>query len=129
MLLAALPFLFGHGAAPATGTRTLMSAPPLALAVWLLLIAVGVALLKLQRQRYVAVVLTGAVGLVASTAFIALSAPDLALTQLSVDVVSTVMLLMGLALLPQTLAARIAAAAALARCRPGRAGRRWAWPG
>jgi len=38
---------------------------------------------------------------VASTAFIALSAPDLALTQLSVDVVSTVMLLMGLALLPQ----------------------------
>jgi len=101
VLLAALPFLFGHGAAPATGTRTLMNAPPLALAVWLLLIAVGVALLKLQRQRYVAVVLTGAVGLVASTAFIALSAPDLALTQLSVDVVSTVMLLMGLALLPQ----------------------------
>jgi multicomponent K+:H+ antiporter subunit A len=69
--------------------------------VWLLLIAVGVALLKMQRQRYVAVVLAGAVGLVASTTFIALSAPDLALTQLSVDVVSTVMLLMGLALLPQ----------------------------
>jgi len=102
VLLASLPFVFGGGAAPTTGTRTLLSAPPLALAVWLLLVAVGVALLKMQRQRYVAVVLTGAVGLVASTAFIALSAPDLALTQLSVDVVSTVMLLMGLALLPQT---------------------------
>jgi multicomponent K+:H+ antiporter subunit A len=101
VFLPALPFLFGRGAAPSTGTRVLMSAPPLALAVWLLLIAVGVALLKMQRQRYVAVVLAGAVGLVASTTFIALSAPDLALTQLSVDVVSTVMLLMGLALLPQ----------------------------
>ena len=70
--------------------------------MWLLLLAVGAALLRLQRQRFVAVVLTGAVGLVASLAFIALSAPDLALTQLSVDVVSTVLLLMGLALLPQT---------------------------
>jgi multicomponent K+:H+ antiporter subunit A len=101
LLLGALPFVLGHGTAPTTGTRTLLSAPPLALVVWLLLIAVGAALLKLQRQRYVAVVLVGAVGLVASTTFIALSAPDLALTQLSVDVVSTVMLLMGLALLPQ----------------------------
>ena len=68
----------------------------------------GVALLQLHRERLVAVVLVGAVGLVVSTAFIALSAPDLALTQLSVDVVSTVMLLMGLALLPQPLAARVA---------------------
>jgi len=48
------------------------------------------------------VILTGAVGLVASLAFIGMSAPDLAMTQLSVDVVSTVLLLMGLALLPQT---------------------------
>jgi multicomponent K+:H+ antiporter subunit A len=46
------------------------------------------------------VILTGAVGLVASLAFVALSAPDLAMTQISVDVVSTVLLLMGLALLP-----------------------------
>jgi multisubunit Na+/H+ antiporter MnhB subunit len=46
-------------------------------------------------------VLTGAVGLVASLTFLSLSAPDLAMTQISVDVVSTVLLLMGLALLPQ----------------------------
>jgi multicomponent K+:H+ antiporter subunit A len=61
-----------------------------------------VALLRLQRQRFVAVMLAGAVGLVASLAFVGLSAPDLAMTQLSVDVVSTVLLLMGLALLPQS---------------------------
>ena len=75
-------------------------------------------------------VLAGAVGLVASLTFVALSAPDLALTQLSVEVVSTVLLLMGLALLPQHHAARIDARrgagrdAALALRR-----RRAAWPG
>jgi multicomponent K+:H+ antiporter subunit A len=45
--------------------------------------------------------LVGIVGLVTSLAFLALSAPDLALTQLSVEVVSTVLLLMGLALMPR----------------------------
>jgi len=39
---------------------------------------------------------------VTALGFVALSAPDLALTQLSVEVVSTALLLMGLALLPQT---------------------------
>jgi multicomponent K+:H+ antiporter subunit A len=48
----------------------------------------------------VAVLLVGVVGLVTALTFLAFSAPDLALTQLSVEVVSTVMLLMGLALLP-----------------------------
>jgi multicomponent K+:H+ antiporter subunit A len=100
LLLGALPFLGGE--APGSGARARLPAPPLAVAVWLLLIAVGVAVLRVQRHRYLAVVLAGAVGLVASTTFIALSAPDLALTQLSVDVVSTVLLLMGLALLPQS---------------------------
>jgi multicomponent K+:H+ antiporter subunit A len=73
-----------------------------AIGVWLLLLATGAALLRWQRQRFVAVVLAGAVGLVASLAFVGLSAPDLAMTQLSVDVVCTVLLLMALALLPQT---------------------------
>ncbi len=47
-------------------------------------------------------VLVGVVGVAASLTFLGFSAPDLALTQLSVDIVSTVLLLMGLALLPQT---------------------------
>jgi len=55
----------------------------------------------LRRAAIKAVLLVGAVGLVVSVCFIALSAPDLALTQLSVDVVTTVLLLMGLSLLPQ----------------------------
>ncbi len=91
--------LLGQGLA--TGDRELLAAPPLAVGVWLLLIVLGAALLVMQRQRFVAVVLVGGVGLICSLAFLALSAPDLALTQLSVDVVSTALLLMGLALLPQ----------------------------
>ena len=98
--VAAWPFLAG-GLTPATGARTLMPAPPLALAVWVVLVLTCVVLVRSHRQRFTATVLTGAVGLVASLSFLALSAPDLALTQLSVDVVSTALMLMGLALLPQ----------------------------
>jgi multicomponent K+:H+ antiporter subunit A len=83
------------------GTRELLPASPLAIAVWLLLIAACVAIALTHHQRFQAVVLVGVVGLVTSLTFVSLSAPDLALTQLSVEVVSTVLLLMGLALLPQ----------------------------
>jgi multicomponent K+:H+ antiporter subunit A len=101
VVLAAWPFLLQPGAAPQAGTRELLAAPAPALAAWLLLLATGAALLTGHHERFTAVVLTGAIGLVASLAFVALSAPDLAMTQLSVDVVSTALLLMGLALLPQ----------------------------
>jgi len=99
--VAAWPFWGGQAAAPQAGDRTLLPATPLAIGVWLALLAIGAALLVLQRQRFVATVLAGAVGLVASLTFVAFSAPDLAMTQLSVDVVSTGLMLMGLALLPQ----------------------------
>jgi multicomponent K+:H+ antiporter subunit A len=99
VVVAAWPFL--AGSAPAMGSRSLLPAPALAVAVWAALIVIGLVLVVLHRQRFVATVLAGAVGLVASLSFVAFSAPDLALTQLSVDVVSTVLLLMGLALLPQ----------------------------
>ncbi|MBA3624292.1 MAG: DUF4040 domain-containing protein, partial [Methylibium sp.] len=96
------PFLLGHGEGLGTGERLLMPAPPLAIVVWLLLLTVGASLLATHHDRFRAVVLVGVVGVVASLGFVALSAPDLALTQLSVDIVATVLLLMGLALLPQT---------------------------
>jgi multicomponent K+:H+ antiporter subunit A len=100
LALAAWPLLRADEALQA-GTRSTTPASPLALAVWAMLGGICVALLRLQRQRYVAAVLAGAVGLVASLTFLAFSAPDLAMTQLSVDVASTVLLMMGLALLPQ----------------------------
>ncbi|MES2990505.1 MAG: monovalent cation/H+ antiporter subunit A [Pseudomonadota bacterium] len=102
VLAGMLPFLQGHGNGLATGGRELLPASPVALIAWALLLATGAALVLTHRDRFRAVVLTGVIGLVTSLTFVALSAPDLALTQLSVEVVSTVLLLMGLALLPQT---------------------------
>jgi multicomponent K+:H+ antiporter subunit A len=84
------------------GTRALLPASPLALVLWGILLAAGAALVLGHHDRLRAVVLAGGIGLITALSFEALSAPDLALTQLSVEVVSTALLLMGLALLPRT---------------------------
>jgi multicomponent K+:H+ antiporter subunit A len=105
LVLAAVPLLIGQGGAQrgmATGERALLPAPPIAWVAWVLLLVTGAALLRGHRDRFLAVVLVGVIGLVTSLTFVALSAPDLALTQLSVDIVSTALMLMGLALLPAT---------------------------
>ncbi len=98
IVVAAAPLMGEH---IGTGGRELLPANPLAVVVWLLLAATCVALVMTHHHRFQAVVLVGVVGLVTSLVFVGLSAPDLALTQLSVELVSTVLLLMGLALLPQ----------------------------
>ena len=84
-----------------TGSRLLNHASWAAISLWLLLLISCFMLLYFHHERIKAVLLVGAVGLVVAMAFVALSAPDLALTQISVDVVSTVLLLMSLSLLPQ----------------------------
>ena len=65
----------------------------------LVVAALGVVIL--HRQRFVALVLMGAVGLVVALIFIKFSAPDLALTQLSVEVVTIMLMLLALYFLPQ----------------------------
>jgi multicomponent K+:H+ antiporter subunit A len=55
----------------------------------------------LHHRRLLAVVLIGIVGLVVSLTFVRFSAPDLALTQLSVEVVTIVLMLLALYYLPQ----------------------------
>ena len=52
-------------------------------------------------HRLVALVLAGGAGLVVCLTFVWLSAPDLALTQLLVEIVTTILLLLGLRWLPQ----------------------------
>ncbi len=99
LVLGSLPLL---GSGIGTGERPQMPATPLAWAMWALLAVTCGAIVRTHHQRFVAVVLVGVVGVAASLTFLGFSAPDLALTQLSVDIVSTVLLLMGLALLPQT---------------------------
>ena len=101
IVLAAWALTVPVGDAPVAGTRATTAATPMAVVVWLLAVGAATAAVVLHHQRVAAVVLVGGVGLVASLTFLSLSAPDLALTQISVDAVSTVLLLMGLALLPQ----------------------------
>jgi multicomponent K+:H+ antiporter subunit A len=102
IVLAAWPLMSGQGNGLGTGSRELLPAPLLAWVVWGLLLSSGAALVLGHHDRFRAVVLAGVIGLATSLTFVGLSAPDLALTQLSVEVVSTVLLLMGLALLPAT---------------------------
>jgi multicomponent K+:H+ antiporter subunit A len=65
------------------------------------LVAVALATLVLHRRRLTALIVMGALGLLVSLIFVKFSAPDLALTQLSVEVVTIVLLLLALYFLPQ----------------------------
>ncbi|MEJ2576896.1 MAG: monovalent cation/H+ antiporter subunit A, partial [Gammaproteobacteria bacterium] len=71
----------------------------LAAAAALVVGALGTAIM--HRRRYVALIFLSVVGLVVALAFVKFSAPDLALTQLSVEVVTIVLLLLALYFLPQ----------------------------
>jgi multicomponent K+:H+ antiporter subunit A len=97
--LGAWPFL-QHGYHAGNATTTPVNA--LAVVIWGLTVTAALASALLHRQRLVAVILVGAVGLATALTFAYFSAPDLALTQLSVEVVTTALLLMALALMPLT---------------------------
>ncbi len=93
---------WGMNAAPlAAGARQTLAAPPIAILMWLLLLAGVVAVCAVQAQRFISLVYISIIGLVVSLAFVYLSAPDLALTQISVEVVTILLLLLALNLLPK----------------------------
>ncbi|MFI7967148.1 hydrogen gas-evolving membrane-bound hydrogenase subunit E, partial [Acinetobacter baumannii] len=91
--------LFNQGLT--TGTRELTHAPWIAVVLWLTLFSGCWMMLWFHHERIKAVLISGAIGLVVTMVFVTMSAPDLALTQITVDVVTTVLLLMSLSLLPQ----------------------------
>ena len=86
---------------PLAGSRAGLPLDPVSLLAGATLIAASLATVWLHRQRLVALITIGVVGLVVSLAFVKFSAPDLALTQLSVEVVTIVLLLLALYFLPQ----------------------------
>ncbi|MBG6070613.1 MULTISPECIES: monovalent cation/H+ antiporter subunit A [unclassified Polaromonas] len=99
VVVASTPLLFGD--APGTGSRVLLPVNLPALVLWgLVLMCCGWLALR-HHDRFQSVVVAGVIGLVTAMTFVGFSAPDLALTQLTVELVATVLLLMGLALLPQ----------------------------
>ncbi len=97
--LGAAPFLAGGDWN--TGYAERLPYNPLAGVLWLLLVASTIGVLVTIRQRVVALVILGLAGLVVSLVFVFLSAPDLALTQLLVEMVSIVLILLALRYLPQ----------------------------
>ncbi|MFK3891341.1 monovalent cation/H+ antiporter subunit A [Sphingomonas sp. NPDC079357] len=82
------------------GTRATTPASPVAIVAWAALIVATVAVLAVDRRRYLALVFISVIGLVMALAFIHLSAPDLALTQIAVEVVTILLMLLALHLLP-----------------------------
>ncbi|AHF02448.1 cation:proton antiporter [Marichromatium purpuratum 984] len=87
--------------APLTGSATLVPADGISLIVALGLGAGAIATTALHRQRFTALIVIGVLGLLVALIFAKFSAPDLALTQLSVEVVTIVLLLLALYFLPQ----------------------------
>lgn len=86
---------------PLSGARPGLPLDPVSLLAGATLILASLATVWLHRERFVALIPLGVVGLIVSLAFVKFSAPDLALTQLSVEVVTIVLLLLALYFLPQ----------------------------
>jgi multicomponent K+:H+ antiporter subunit A len=68
---------------------------------WVMLVVATLAVLRLHQDRFLALILVSVVGIVVSLVFIVFSAPDLALTQLLVEVVTVILLLLALDFLPR----------------------------
>ncbi|MFN3969891.1 MAG: monovalent cation/H+ antiporter subunit A [Gemmobacter sp.] len=89
------------GAPHLAGTRAATAVPPVVLVGWVLLVGTTLSLFAFHRNRLLALVLVGVVGLMVSVGFAWLSAPDLALTQITVEVATIVLLLLALNFLPK----------------------------
>ncbi len=107
LLLAALvagllPFLGGWKPDAVAETPQATMATPLFALLWLIGGSCALAAAYMAKyHRLVAVILVGGAGLVTVLSFVWLSAPDLGLTQLLVEIVTTLLLLIGLRWLPK----------------------------
>jgi multicomponent K+:H+ antiporter subunit A len=105
VMLATLVAAGAYGLWSAThlpGTRPLLPVSVTAVAAFAALLLASAVVLLFHAERLMALILTSVVGVVVALAFLQFSAPDLALTQISVDVVTTILLLLALNLLPKT---------------------------
>lgn len=93
-----LPFWSANTGLP---TIPISPAPPLAWLGLLVLLSAVIATVAWHHRRLTALLTTSLCGLMVALAFVWLSSPDLALTQVAVEVVSLIMLLLALSHLPQ----------------------------
>jgi multicomponent K+:H+ antiporter subunit A len=90
--------LLGDGIGAGVSGHSEVTLPVLAGSAFLLVSLVGTVVT--HRNRIVSVIFLSAVGLMIALGFVYFSAPDLALTQLSVEVVTIILILLALYLLP-----------------------------
>jgi multicomponent K+:H+ antiporter subunit A len=101
VLGAAVLAAFGlWGLGPLGGEQPLSPLDPISLLAAATLCVAALGTVLLHRQRLLALLLLSVVGLIVALTFVKFSAPDLALTQLSVEVVTVVLLLLALYFLP-----------------------------
>ncbi|GAB2791346.1 monovalent cation/H+ antiporter subunit A [Halomonas shantousis] len=89
------------GISTLTGEKPHQPLDGLLIAGALITMFAGLATAYLHRQRLIALLMLSVVGLMVSLAFARFSAPDLALTQLAVEVVTMILLMLALFFLPQ----------------------------
>jgi multicomponent K+:H+ antiporter subunit A len=90
------------GAPFTPGTRQMLPVSGAPLVGWAILMIATFATIARHRNRVLSLVLTGIVGLLLSAAFAWFSAPDLALTQITVEVVTVLLMLLALNFLPRS---------------------------
>ena len=76
------------------GTRPLLPVNLLSLSVAVVLVVAALATVIFHHQRLLSFIAANVVGLVSCIGFIYLSAPDLALTQISVEIVTLILILL-----------------------------------
>lgn len=99
LILGGVGMLLGGSAL--RGERDLLPADAGSVLAVMAILSAVLATVWLHHQRLLALIMVGAVGLLVSLIFVRFSAPDLALTQLSVEVVTMLLLLLALYFLPQ----------------------------
>ncbi|WP_420380476.1 monovalent cation/H+ antiporter subunit A [Marivita sp.] len=98
VLLGAVAFMGGGLSAP---TREMLPVPAVIAVGWIMLIVATISVVTMHHHRFRALVLIGIIGLTISAGFVYMSAPDLALTQISVETVTIMLLLLALHFLPK----------------------------
>jgi multicomponent K+:H+ antiporter subunit A len=83
-------------------TRELLPVAPVIAVGWIMLVVATVSVVVMHHHRFRALVLIGIIGLSISAGFAYLSAPDLALTQISVETVTIMLLLLALHFMPKS---------------------------
>ncbi|UXJ51432.1 monovalent cation/H+ antiporter subunit A [Pseudomonas citronellolis] len=102
LLAAVVVVCVGLAGLPAlAGSRAFVEVDPVTALCLALLALAGPLTVVFHRQRLVALVLLSIAGLLVALAFARFAAPDLALTQLAVEVVTMVLLMLALYYLPQ----------------------------